>query len=39
LDRFLKDDYFVYDDIKEMYFKSDKELDPLYLVKWKNLSY
>lgn len=35
----LKDDYFDYTDIREMYDNYHKELDPLYLVKWRNLSY
>ena len=35
----LKDDYFDYKDIKDLYLNSKNELDPLYLVKWKNLSY
>ena len=35
----LKDDYFDYEDIKKMYQDSHNELDPLYLVKWRNLSY
>ena len=33
------DDFFDYKDIKSMYDNSLKELDPLYLVKWKNQSY
>ena len=35
----LRDDYFDFNDIKYLYVNSKKELDPLYLVKWKNLSY
>ena len=30
------DDFFDYTDIKSMYDNSFKELDPLYLIKWKN---
>jgi len=39
MDMFLAEDFFTYEDIKDMYFNYRKELDPLYLVKWKNLSY
>ena len=35
----LRDDFFDYNDIKDMYRNVKNELDPLYLVKWKNLSY
>lgn len=35
----LRDDYFDYTDIKNMYDQAGTELDPLFLVKWKNLSY
>ena len=36
---FLSEEYFDYVDIKAMYKNYKKELDPLYLVKWRNLSY
>ena len=39
LDMLLKDDYFDFEDIKKMYVEQNKELDPLFLVKWRNLSY
>lgn len=39
MEMFLRDDKFEYADIKQMYTNANTELDPLYLVKWKNLSY
>lgn len=40
MEMFLSEcDYFKYEDIKEMFENYKKELDPLYLVKWRNLSY
>lgn len=39
IDMLMKHDYFDYEDIKGMYEDAQKEIDPLYLVKWRNLSY
>jgi hypothetical protein len=35
----MKEEYFEYSDIKEMFENGVRELDPLYLIKWRNLSY
>jgi Chromo (CHRromatin Organisation MOdifier) domain len=38
-DHLTKFSYFEYSAVKEMFENADKLIDPLYLVKWRNLSY